>query len=110
LADEVDGGDLGGPSHRLEPFGVPLLLQSRFQLGARSKWSAIASLPRPLTTSTSVSPARAASSTTYCTAGVSTTGNSSFGTALVAGRKRVLSPAAGMTALRGGRMVDISGD
>jgi hypothetical protein len=40
-----------------------------------------------------------ASSTTYWIAGLSTTGSISFGVALVAGRKRVPSPAAGITAL-----------
>ena len=45
-------------------------------------------------------PARTASSTTYWMAGLSTTGSISLGWALVAGRKRVPSPAAGMTALR----------
>src|SRR4051795_10054401 len=45
-------------------------------------------------------PARTASSTTYWIAGLSTTGSISLGCALVAGRKRVPSPAAGMTALR----------
>src|SRR6185369_1070759 len=49
--------------------------------------------------STSVSPAATASSTTYWMAGLSTTGSISFGIALVAGRKRVPSPAAGITAL-----------
>src|SRR5665811_584467 len=48
----------------------------------------------------SVSPARTASSTTYWIEGLSTTGNISFGRLFVAGRKRVPSPAAGMTALR----------
>src|SRR3954471_3764727 len=56
-------------------------------------------LPRPVTSNTSPIPAAAASSTMYCRTGRSTTGSSSFGTALVAGRKRVASPAAGMTAL-----------
>ena len=78
--------------------------------GARSKWSAMASLPRPVTTSTSESPARTASSTMYCMTGVSTTGSSSLGTAFVAGRNRVPRPAAGMTALRGGRDIDMRGD
>ena len=45
-----------------------------------------------------MSPARTASSTTYWIAGLSTTGSISFGCALVAGRNRVPSPAAGMTA------------
>ena len=44
-------------------------------------------------------PARTASSTTYWMAGLSTTGSISLGCALVAGRKRVPRPAAGMTAL-----------
>ena len=48
---------------------------------------------------TSESPAVTASSTTYWIAGLSTTGSISLGVALVAGRKRVPSPAAGMTAL-----------
>src|SRR3954452_6281545 len=48
----------------------------------------------------SLIPARTASSTTYWIAGLSTTGSISLGIALVAGRKRVPSPAAGMTALR----------
>src|SRR5579862_6820592 len=41
-----------------------------------------------------------ASSTPYWISGLSTSGNISFGCALVAGRKRVPSPAAGNTALR----------
>src|SRR5215218_4763028 len=45
-------------------------------------------------------PAATASSTTYWMAGLSTRGSISFGCALVAGRNRVPSPAAGMTALR----------
>src|SRR5262245_59945559 len=48
----------------------------------------------------SVSPARTASSTTYWIAGVSSSGSISLGWALVAGRNRVPSPAAGMTAFR----------
>src|SRR5262245_44469426 len=50
--------------------------------------------------STSSIPARAASSTTSWIAGTSITGSMTFGCALVAGRNRVPSPAAGMTALR----------
>jgi hypothetical protein len=45
-------------------------------------------------------PERTASSTTYWMAGLSTTGSISLGWALVAGRKRVPRPAAGITALR----------
>jgi hypothetical protein len=43
-------------------------------------------------------PASIASSTTYCTTGLSTTVSISLGTALVAGRKRVPNPATGRTA------------
>src|SRR5687767_12352126 len=46
----------------------------------------------------SSTPLATASSTTYWMAGLSTTGSISFGCALVAGRNRVPSPAAGMTA------------
>src|SRR3954471_636904 len=73
--------------------------------GRRSKWSTMDVLPRPVTSSTSVMPAAAASSTMYCRTGRSTTGNSSLGTALVAGRNRVARPAAGMTALTARRPV-----
>src|SRR6266542_7159427 len=45
-------------------------------------------------------PAATASSTPYWMMGLSTSGSISFGCALVAGRKRVPSPAAGNTALR----------
>ncbi len=45
-------------------------------------------------------PAPTASSMISCNAGVSMIGSNSFGTALVAGRNRVPSPAAGMTAAR----------
>ena len=71
------------------------------------------SLLRPMMNRTSQRPAVAASSTTYWIAGLSTTGSISLGTALVAGRNRVPSPAAGITALRrragpGGRL-DMAG-
>ena len=58
---------------------------------------------RPVTNSTSSSPAATASSTTYWMAGVSTTGSISLGVAFVAGRNRVPRPAAGTTALVTGR-------
>ena len=67
-----------------------------------SKWSTMESLPRAQTRITSRTPAATASSTMYWMVGVSTMGSSSLGTALVAGRKRVPRPAAGMTALRMG--------
>src|ERR1700735_68732 len=68
--------------------------------GERSKWSSIVVLPRPVTMMTSVQPAATASSTAYWIRGLSTSGSISFGVALVAGRKRVPKPAAGITALR----------
>ncbi|GAC1639847.1 MAG: hypothetical protein NVS4B6_10670 [Mycobacterium sp.] len=46
-------------------------------------------------------PASAASAATSSMPGVSTTGSSSFGTVLVAGRNRVPKPAAGTTAVKG---------
>src|SRR5215471_2435293 len=58
----------------------------------------MAPLPWPVMSRTLSSPAATASSTTYWMVGVSTTGSISLGTALVAGRKRVPRPAAGMTA------------
>ena len=51
-----------------------------------------------------VMPAAEASSTAYWISGLSTIGSISFGIALVAGRKRVPSPATGKTALRTGFM------
>src|SRR4051812_29446670 len=64
----------------------------------RSKWSSMARLPRPVMMRMSVSPAATASSTTYWIDGLSTTGSISFGWLFVAGKNRVPSPAAGMTA------------
>src|SRR5688572_7739399 len=60
----------------------------------------MAFLPRPVTMMIVVRPAATASSTTYWMMGLSTRGSISLGCALVAGRKRVPSPAAGKTALR----------
>src|SRR5688572_23555844 len=62
----------------------------------------MARFPRPVMMRMSVSPARTASSTTYWIDGLSTTGSISLGWLFVAGRKRVPSPAAGMTALFNG--------
>src|SRR5215475_1256471 len=59
-------------------------------------------LPRPVTKTNCSMPASRASSTAYWITGLSTTGSISFGTALVAGRKRVPMPATGKTALRTG--------
>src|SRR5438045_3948700 len=71
----------------------------------RSKRSSSGVLLRPVTMSTSSMPARTASSTTYWIAGLSTIGSISFGVDLLAGRKRVPSPAAGMTALVTGALM-----
>src|SRR5713101_3833128 len=60
----------------------------------------MARLLRPVTRMISSRPEATASSTTYWMVGLSTRGSISFGWALVAGRKRVPSPAAGKTALR----------
>ncbi len=65
-----------------------------------SKFSTSAVLPRPVTKIICSIPASRASSTAYWISGVSTIGSSSLGIALVAGRKRVPSPATGNTALR----------
>lgn len=63
-----------------------------------SKWSSIDLLPLPVIMSMSSMPEATASSTTYWIVGLSNTGNISLGCALVAGRKRVPRPAAGITA------------
>src|SRR5688572_2782509 len=59
----------------------------------------MARLPRPVMKMRSVMPAATASSAAYWMSGRSTIGNISLGEALVAGRKRVPSPATGNTAL-----------
>src|SRR5262245_34161116 len=58
----------------------------------------MARLPRPVVMRMSVRPAATSSSTAYWIEGLSTTGSISLGWLLVAGRKRVPSPAAGITA------------
>ena len=58
----------------------------------------MARLSRPVTTMIWSIPEATASSTPYWMIGLSTTGSISLGCALVAGRKRVPSPAAGKTA------------
>src|ERR1017187_10996059 len=60
----------------------------------------MALLPRPVTMMMFWTPECLASSTPYWIKGLSTSGNISLGMALVAGRNRVPSPAAGNTALR----------
>ena len=85
-----------------EPVGVALGLQRRLELEVAVE----VVLERTLVAAgdhEDVGAARpaTASSTTYWMAGLSTTGSISLGVALVAGRKRVPSPAAGMTAFVG---------
>src|SRR5712691_2629529 len=58
----------------------------------------MALLPRPVMMMIWSQPAASASSTPYWMMGLSTSGSISLGCALVAGRKRVPSPAAGKTA------------
>src|SRR5262249_54396909 len=65
-----------------------------------SKWSSIAALPRPVTSTISSIPAATASSTTSWIVGTSTMGSISFGMAWVGGGKGLRGRAAGMTALR----------
>src|ERR1700758_525220 len=60
----------------------------------------MARLLRPVTRMISSRPEATASSTTYWMVGLSTSGSISLGWALVAGRNRVPSPAAGKTAFR----------
>ena len=60
----------------------------------------MAFLPRPVTSMMLSMPEARASSTPYWMIGLSTSGNISFGWALVAGRNRVPNPAAGNTAFR----------
>src|SRR5262249_25563896 len=60
----------------------------------------MALLPRPVMMMIWSQPAARASSTPYWMMGLSTSGSISLGWALVAGKKRVPSPAAGKTALR----------
>src|SRR5437899_2090106 len=60
----------------------------------------MALLPRPVTIMMFCTPECLASSTPYWINGLSTRGSISLGIALVAGRNRVPSPAAGNTALR----------
>ena len=99
LADEVHLRDVGGLVHRGQPAGVALLLQRRLELGRAVEEVLDGRLVAAGDHEhLAAGPARAASSTMYCSAGRSTTGSSSLGTALVAGRNRVPIPATGMTA------------
>src|SRR3954467_3002009 len=66
-----------------------------------TKCATTPSLPSEVTMIRRSPPASAASAATSSIPGVSTTGSNSFGTVLVAGRKRVPRPAAGTTAVRG---------
>src|ERR1700732_62736 len=62
----------------------------------------MACLPRPVMMRIWLQPEAMASSTPYWMMGLSTRGSISLGWALVAGRKRVPRPAAGMTTFRTG--------
>ena len=101
LAHEVDVGHLAdahGPRRGPRPCrsarASPRARASGRSGPRRSSWTG------PVTMRMSSIPAATASSTTYWIPGLSTRGSISFGVALVAGRKRVPSPAAGITALR----------
>ena len=82
---------------------VSLPRDSRVCSSTRSstKCATTPSLPGDVMISSRSAPADLASSATNSIPGVSTTGRSSFGTVLVAGRKRVPKPAAGTIAVRG---------
>src|SRR6185312_12960410 len=84
---------------------LPLSSSIRSSSKLTSKWSSIEFLPRPVTMMMLSMPESSASSTPYWIMGLSTSGSISLGCALVAGRKRVPSPAAGNTALRTLRMM-----
>ncbi len=66
-----------------------------------TKCATTPSLPSEVMITSRSAPASAASAATNSMPGVSTTGSSSLGTVLVAGRKRVPKPAAGTIAVRG---------
>ena len=76
------------------PFSLRLYSNSKLE----SKWSSIERFDLPVTTRISSIPDLRASSTINWIVGLSTIGNISLARALVAGRKRVPRPAAGMTA------------
>ena len=77
-----------------------LAFSFRFYSSAKfgSKWSSIERFDLPVTTRRSSIPYLRASATRNCIVGLSTIGNISLASALVAGKNRVPSPAAGMTA------------
>ena len=81
-------------------FSLPGFARPASSSGARSKWSSMMPLPRPVMMRISSMPAATASSTMYWMAGLSTMGSISLGMAFVAGSTRVPRPAAGTTALR----------
>lgn len=99
LADVVHGGEVTRLLHLPEPVCVSLAGERGLKFVVAVEVVLEGRLLRPVIMSTSERPAATASSTTYWIAGLSTTGSISLGVALVAGRKRVPSPAAGMTAL-----------
>jgi hypothetical protein len=76
-----------------------LLLASSLASNSKfeSKWSSMALFVLHVIMIMSSQPADIASSTKYCITGLSIIGNISFGRALLAGKKRVQKPAAGIT-------------
>ena len=79
---------------------LPRAASSASRPGFGSKCAPVITLPGLVTRMMRRRPERAASSTPYWMIGRSTSGRSSFGNALVAGRMRVPRPAAGNTAVR----------
>ncbi len=78
----------------------PDFLSTFSSSGWFSKWSSIAPFEALVTKTSFSAPAATASSTAYCTNGLSTIGNISLGEAFEAGKKRLPSPATGKTAAR----------
>jgi hypothetical protein len=76
----------------------PRSSSQRSSEGFESKWSSIALRPVAMTMMICSIPDAIASSTAYWMIGRSTSGSTSLGIALVAGRNRVPNPAAGRTA------------
>ena len=99
LAHVVHGGQVGDGAHLGQLLVLAGLLEAVLQLERPVEVVLQARrLPRPVMTRMSVIPFWTASSTTYWMAGLSTRASISLGWALAAGRNRVPSPAAGITA------------
>jgi len=96
LAREARRSRTGQVAHEQLEIGPAFGVRERvLELELRSKWSSMTALLRPVTKMKCSMPASRASSTTCWISGRSTTGNISFGMALVAGRNLVPSPATG---------------